>query len=266
MKNKLLLLLITIAFCLAIQLNMSNAGEKQGWYDWARSKWTTLMSSRKLEKSKYILPATVLGSSIASQTLTTAIPSFPMPSLETERYADLLSRSNFQIILTTGLLFGALAWTIYTIDTYYKTGAWSRTEAISQIKNSLRSTLSDPLLYPTRSSKLDTLRTKNEFAQYITDEYGFVQEACAELDREISDIPYSENQKKIDEAIDAKIAEVKETIINYETLDKQIKILENPSEQLKQTLDIPGMQAYLSVYFRLKNKQNASKQFLQKKL
>jgi hypothetical protein len=241
MKNKLLLFFITIALCMAIQLKMNFASENQSWSDYFRSKWAELTSSRRVKLLQEKAPLiTAIGLTAKLGSYAGVIPT---------GYIKWLGIS-FPITL----VIVTLVYNIDSIISYYRTGSFSRTDAIIKIKDNLAQAISNVTLYPTRSSKLHALLKKDEFTQYITDEYGLVQEACAELSREISSVPYSEDQRIADRKIDEKMAKFRNTIINqYTTIDDQIVALET----LKQNdLDIPAMQAYLSIYFRLKNKQN----------
>jgi len=149
----------------------------------------------------------------------------------------------------------ALVYNIDSIISYYRTGSFSRTDAIIKIKDNIAQVLSNSTLYPTRSSKIHALLKKDEFSQYITDEYGLVQEACNELIKEINAIPYSQEQKKADRIIDDKIEDARIITSQGDTLKAQIKLLEDYCKEPIENFDIPGMQGYLSVYFRLKNKQ-----------
>jgi hypothetical protein len=254
MKNKSFL--IVIALCAGLQGNISFANNNQSWADYFRSKWAQFTSSDTIkviqEKAKpYVVPMATtvssvgIGRLIAAKKLTLTIPSMVNPVT-----IKLLTRQNAEIIRSGGIIGGILALTIYGIVSYYQQKSITKPDAILQIKETLSLLINNQLLYPTRSSKINALLKKDEFLQSITDEYGLVQEACNELIKEINTIPYSQEQQQKDKAVDTKITEVRNMIMHHATLDEQIKALEE-----QHTTDIPGMEAYLSVYYRLKNKQ-----------
>jgi hypothetical protein len=246
MKNKLLLFFITIALCMAIHLKMNFASEKPSWYDYLRSKWTQFTSSRigQLTQEKApLVAATGLSAKLGS-------------------YAGVIPTGYIKwlgISFPVTLVIVALVYNIDSIISYYRTGSFNRTDAIIKIKDNLAQVLSNNTLYPTRSSKIHALLKKDEFTQYITDEYGLVQEACNELIGEINKIEYTEAQKKADGIIDQQMSKISNMLKQYVTLEEQIKVLE--SEEY--STNILGMQAYLSVYFRLKNKQNVESKLSQ---
>lgn len=246
MKNKLLLFFAAIAICAAIHLKMNFASAEQTWREWARAKLAALTSSRIGQLTQEKAPL------LAATGLTTKLGSYA--GIIPVEYVKWLG-----ISFPVTLVIVALVYNIDSIISYYQTGSFNRTDAIIKIKDNVAQVLSNNTLYPTRSSKIHALLKKDEFLQYITDEYGLIQEACNELIGEINAIQYPQAQKEIDRVIDAKMSEIKKSIINYETLDDQITALENQ----QQTMDIPGMQAYLSVYFRLKNKQNVESKLSQ---
>ncbi|HEX4069267.1 MAG TPA: hypothetical protein VHX42_04160 [Candidatus Babeliales bacterium] len=237
MKTKLLL--IAIALLIGIQLKMTVSSENQSWYDYLRSKWTTLISSRlgQLTQEK--------GPMVAAAGLSSKLGSYA--GIIPVEYVQWLG-----ISFPVGLVIIGLVYNIDSIISYYQTGSFSKTDAIIKIKGTLAQAISNATLYPTRSSKIHALLKKDEFLQYINDKHGLVQEACAALSQEVSNLPYSDEQKAKDKTIDTAMDKVKKSIINYETLDDQIAALEN---QKQNNMDIPAMQAYLSIYFRLKNKQ-----------
>lgn len=240
MKNKLLLI---VAFSLGMQSNISIASEPstQSWGDWFRSKFA---ATRQAVAEK----APSVGVTTAGVMATAGYLEPALRSILPKNY--LLMAGGF------GLIYSTLGLAIDACISNYKQGSDSKAETINNIKNDLTIVIANPLLYPTRSSKLHALLKKDEFVQYITDEYGLVQEACNELIREINDIPYSQDQKEKDRIIDDKIAEARVIIAYGDTLQAQIKLLEDYCKEPLGSFDIPGMQGYLSVYFRLKNKQD----------
>jgi hypothetical protein len=261
MKNKLFL----IALCAGIQANISFAGEKQSWADWFRAKYAQVTGSRyvreKAEKAPYLVTGGVIGVPIIGQAGANLLrmPSFVYDFIyrhssheEFLQYLDFIVARDKVLIVGGAVLGIALAESIYQAVSYYRFGATSKAEALFQIKDALSLLINDSSLYPTRSSKIHALLKKDEFVQYVTDEYGLVQDACNELIKNINQAPYSEDQKAKDAIIDQKMAEVRKSISNYETLDDQITALEN---QKQNNMDISTMQAYTSVYLRLKNKQ-----------
>jgi hypothetical protein len=246
MKNKLLIFFAAIALCTAIHLKMNFASEKQTWTDYFRSKWTELTSSRigQLTQEKApLVAATGLSAKLGS-------------------YAGVIPTGYIKwlgISFPVTLVIVALVYNIDSIISYYRTGSFNRTDAIIKIKDNIAQVLSNTTLYPTRSSKIHALLKKDEFTQYINDQYGLVQEACNELIGEINKIEYAKAQKEADEIIDKQMSEIRNMLKQYVTLEEQIKVLESK----EYNANIFEMQAYLSVYYRLKNKQNIENQLSQ---
>src|ERR1043166_4722992 len=122
MKNKLLLFCITIALCLAIHLKMNFASEKQSWSDYFRSKWAAFTSSRIGQLTQEKAPL------VAATGLTTKLGSYV--GLIPGEYVKWLGIS-FPITLAVV----ALVYNIDSIISYYRTGSFSRTDAIIKIKD-----------------------------------------------------------------------------------------------------------------------------------
>lgn len=227
---------IVAVFCIGMWLNISFCSENQSdWFGWLRSKLTSARSSKvaSIVQQKALAEAITLASTYAG--------------IESTIITDVVS------------LFSALLEDIEPIISSYRTGSVDRDEAIRKIKEDVLILINNALLYPTRSSKINALLKKDEFLQYTNDQDDLVQEACNQLIREISAIDYSEAKKTADEAVDAKMATLRAAIIIHgQLLTKQIHELEVKLAQT-QHFDIPEMQAYLSLYFRLKNKQKVER-------
>jgi len=151
-------------------------------------------------------------------------------------------------------LLSAFIEDIQPILSSYGLGSIDKDEAIQKIKEDLLLLINNQLLYPTRSSKINVLLKKDEFIQYVDDQDDVLQDACNQLIDEISALDYSASKKAADETIDARMATLRASLIRGQSLTEQINELETKIGQ-KQHFDIPEMQAYLSLYFRLKNKQ-----------
>lgn len=221
---------ILILLCLSLQMNMIFSA--QGWWDWLRSKWEkSSVATAIIEKAK--AKAFAKGRKFAIK----------YSGMKPNQIMDILD------------LFWAFTEDIQSIISWYKTGSIDQDEAIETIKNDLFIIVNNQLLYPTRSSKINALLKKDEFLQYIDDQDNLLQDACNKLIEEIVALNYSESKKETDKAIDARLATLKAIIVRGQSITEQIKLLETTIDQ-KQHFDIPEMQAYLSLYFRLKNKQN----------
>ena len=240
MKNKAF---IIVAGCLILASSINFTSENQSWYDYFRSKWSQLTGSRTAQRAVKPLAAASL-----AYTTQTIGPGLMIGTGQT------LGLTNWQAESPWSYRFGylpiAFIWLTATIAAikFYR----EPISKINKIKEALTIVLSNPLLYPTRSSKLHALLKKDEFLGYIEDKDGLVQEACNELIDEINKAKCTDAQKKADAAIDKQMSEIRNMLKQYVTLDEQINALETQ----QYTTNIPaGMQAYLSLYFRLKNKQ-----------
>ncbi len=251
MKKKVFL--ITIALCAVLQSNIDFASENQSWGDWLKAKYTQW--TKKTTDIRPALTTAAVAGTIATQGR--ALLPYSQATLQ------VLGRPIYAATVFTPplLLYAKVGIFLITVDlcgkiiNQYRRGTISKEEAIKDIQNNLMVTINQELLYPTRSSKLHALLKKDEFLQYINDKDGLVQEACNELIREINAIPYSSEQKENDAIIDDKMAEARIIIAQTDILEEQIKFLEDYCKDPLGNFDIPGMQGYLSVYFRLKNKQ-----------
>jgi hypothetical protein len=240
MKNKLLLI---VAFSLGMQSNISFASEPstQSWGDWFRSKFA---ATRQAVAEK----APSVGATTAGVMATAG---YLEPALR-----SILPRNYLLLAGSFGLIYSTLGLAIDAYISRYQQGSDSKTVTINNIKNDLTIAIANPLLYPTRSSKLHALLKKDEFLQYINDQDGLVEQACNQVIKEINAMPYSNTQKELDKIIDDKMAEARVIIAHGNTLQAKIKLLEDYCKEPLSTFDFPEMQAYLSVYFRLKNKQD----------
>ena len=115
--------------------------------------------------------------------------------VEVVNLASAYSGIESQILSDVVNLFLVLIEDIGPIIASYRTGAADRNEAIQKIKGDLLVLVNNPLLYPTRSSKINALLKKDEFLQYVNDQDDLVQESCNQLIQEISAIEYSKTKK-----------------------------------------------------------------------
>jgi len=208
-----------------------SSGKRQSWWDWLRSKW---------EGSSVVSVATAkVKAKALAKTIKLAV-----------RFSGLKSNTVMDIVD----LFLAFLEDMEPILSSYRMGSIDKDEAMEKIKEDLFVMINNQLLYPTRSSKINALLKKDEFLQYVNDQEDLLQDACNQLIEEISALDYSATKKAADDAIDARMATIRSAIIRGQSLTEQINELETKIGQ-KQHFDIPEMQAYLSLYFRLKNKQ-----------
>jgi hypothetical protein len=230
MKNKSIL--FVVALCAGLQVNMGFASQNQSWPDWFWAKFATAKKTAA-ENPKLEGPLLVGSYALAASRL---VPGF----------------ENSRIFLGVGI--GVLVPTL--VDFCMKLSAKLKTEATkTKIKNVIAQLIDNSVLYPTRSSKFHALLKKDEFLQYIDDKDGLIQEICAELSNEINSVPYGD-QRTLDGVIDKKMAEFRKIIMNHVTLEDQIKALDELlKKQPRLVDDVPTMQAFVSIYFRLKNKQ-----------
>jgi len=226
-------LFIILVLYPGLSINMAFGSEnKQGWLDWFLSKLASSSTvSVAVEKAK-------------AKTIAKGI-----------KLAGEFSGMDFDIITDIFDLFFAFREDIGSIISSYQIGSIDQNEAIEKIKNDLFIIVNNQLLYPTRSSKIHALLKKDEFLQYVNDQDNLVENACNQLIQKISALDYSETKKATDKVIDDKMAILRAAIIHGQSLTEQIQELEKNINQ-KQHFDIPEMQAYLSMYFRLKNKLN----------
>ncbi|HEX4068983.1 MAG TPA: hypothetical protein VHX42_02705 [Candidatus Babeliales bacterium] len=222
------IIFIIIILILGLQRTRSLSSEKkQGWWDWFSSK---LSASKTTEVMKQ--RALIKAIELAAQH----------------------SGIESHLIINSMDLLLALKEDISEIILSYLNNSIDQNDAIKKIKEDLLLLINNQLLYPTRSSKINVLLKKDEFLQYVNDQDNLVQDACNQLIKEISNLDYSATKKSADEAIDTRVATLKAAIIHGQSLTEQIHELETKIDQ-KQHFDIPEMQAYLSFYFRLKNKE-----------
>ena len=228
MKNKAFLVII---LCLGLQMPNFASEKKQSWWNWLRAKWEgSKVVSVTTEKAKMKAIAGAMALAV--------------------QYSWIESH----LIMDGIHLLLALVEDIQTIISSYGLGSIDKDEAIKKIKEDLLLLINNQLLYPTRSSKINALLKKDEFLQYMNDQDDLLQDACNQLIGEISALEYSATKRAADEAIDLRMATLRASIIRGQSLTEQINELETKIGQ-KQHFDIPEMQAYLSLYFRLKNKQ-----------
>ena len=249
------LMLIAIVCCVGLQSNLSMGSEKpaakkQTWGEWF-SSWLTYgrPNERAMGHLKESLPRTTLAL-LAGGVVNTQYP---------EAVAIVGRVIQKKIRNIDSLLFGSLYInTIFTLYAsfisqflfYYKTGQLSKTDALLEIKNYLRITLGNQLLYPTRSSKVNVLTDKDEFLAYVDDQDGLLNEVCDQLLREIQTADYSEEQQQDDQKIDAHILELKVNI-DHLLLEQQIDALKWIADRQN---TVEKMRGYLSLYYRLQNK------------
>lgn len=257
MKNKLLLFFVAITLCTAIQLKISFASENQSWSDYFRSKWTQFTKSPRAQA----LAVAPLAYSVQKVG--------PGIIVGTSQILGLTTWANSPWTYSFDNVPTALIWLIATISaiklyrqpvdtklTPEELAEQEKHNKINQMKEAVKIIIHNPLLYPTRSSKLHALLQRDEFEQYINDKDGLFQKACNELIEEINKIEYTE----ADKAIDEQMSKIRNMLKQYVTLDEQIKALESK----EYSANIPeGMRAYLSVYYRLTNKQNVENQLSQ---
>jgi hypothetical protein len=232
MDSKTKAFFIVIILCVGLGLNFSLCSKnKQDWFNWFRSKLASITSSKT---AKVIVKKKIMA----------------VPLNLASAYSGIESKMLSDVVT----LFLALVEDIGPIIASYRTGSVDRDEAIQKIKADLLLVVNNPLLYPTRSSKINALLKKDEFLQYMNDQDDLVQESCNQLIEEISAIDYATTKKTADKVIDLRLATLK-AMVYGQSLPNQLKTLE---AWLKQPIhfDVPQMQAYLSLYFRIKNKQN----------
>ncbi len=239
MRNKAFFI---ITCCLLLASSINFTSENQSWYDYFRSKLAQVTGSSTAKRT--MQPLAVASLAYTTQNIG------PGLMVSAGQTLGLIQSAASPWTYSFGSLPMAFIWLTATIAAYklYKDPINKK----NKIKEALTAVLSNPLLYPTRSSKLYAFLKKDEFLGYIEDQDGFVQEACNELIEEINKTRYTDAQKKSDAAIDKQSSEIRNMLKQYVTLDEQINALETQ----RYTTHIPAdMQAYLSLYFRLKNKQ-----------
>jgi hypothetical protein len=232
MKKKLILIVAFV--CLTGQPNSNMCAEnKQSWADWFRSKF----SPRETALAKTAVASA--GAALAGQA-----------ALSSWRYGIHPIDAGFAI----GGIYGIVMQNI--IQEILKNYP-NRTDKVRAIKDNLIVAVNNPLLYPTRSSKINVLVKKDEFLAYVNDQDSLLQDACKELSSEINAIVYSDAQYAEDQKIDGYISQLKAKISSWPTVEGQIAALERMQDQQK---TIAQMQGYLSLYFRLKNQLELEKQ------
>jgi len=260
-------MLMLSVVCIGVLLQSTTnicSQNKQGWRDWFWSNFTS-----KVQETAPTAAGAALGSFVVGQTGSDSIASEYMETLKPIGVTDPYIAYATGAILTIGIF----TWIGFAIGEVLKLEkelkdrdlreirsmkGWATILGrIKEIENILRFVIANPLIYPTRSSRINVLLKKDEFLENINDQDDILRDACNQLIREINAVTYSEKQFEEDQKIDSYIMTLRAQIFAQPTLEDQIVALEAMQDQQK-TID--QMRGYLSLYYRLKNQLEVEKQ------
>jgi len=172
-------------------------------------------------------------------------------SLQDRDFVEVMSLSGLTIFATYAVIDQIMA-------SYFKEEI-SREQAVQEAKRVITLSLSNSVVYPTRTTRINALLKKNEFLADKIQDYSddIIAQACNELIEDIAKVPYNEME---DADVDKEINTINGQLLKGSTLSERVEILDNimiedvkfeTVSELIRIESIPRVRAIKSIFLRL---------------